>query len=494
MKRIFTLIGICTVLGIGICCVVFISGVLKFVLPGIFRSGGKGSTFPTHPGTVQAETLPSYYHQNGKDSHMYQEQKDGITIATKLGSDIFHQTGYLFVKLAADKDMVLPPRQNLPLNVAIVVDRSGSMQGSKLESVKQALLNVSSLFTERDQVALVVYDDDVQTLYSGNFHRVEFESLVRHITSGGSTNLEGGLKAGLLSVQNVQEGMNFREQPDMLNHVLLLSDGLANVGLDSPTALASMVEKYQDSDVTVSTVGVGSDYDENIMTAVAKAGRGKYYFMEDPTQAEQIFSEEFKTLGSVVARDIEVSLDLGPDFEVKRGVGYEMTAKNTFHPHNLSLGHDASYLFEVAAHTNRTGGTVLGTVKTTYFNVSTGRKETVAIPVKVELTTQDVNPLSDSDVYQEFMRSHIAEQMWQVDQDLNQVRNDDARKVLESSLQDLEYAAKRMPGVFGDELSKMRSKKVFLEAQGSRDVQQVESGRIFKKMNQSDSFSVQYNR
>lgn len=497
MKKIFIIIGICAVVGI-LGVLALVTDMVRFGSPKFSHLGEKQNILTSHHSTIHTATLPSFYHQTGQDSHSYQKQQAGVTVTTKLGSNSINQTGYLLVNLATDKDVVLPPRQNKPLNVAIVVDRSGSMAGSKLESVKQALHDVSSLFTERDTVSLVVYDDGVNVLYSENFNREKFDNLVTQISSGGSTNLEGGLKAGLKSVQTGQDGLNydkgFSQKSETLDHVLLLSDGLANVGLDSPTELASMVEKYQSKGVTVSTVGVGSDYDENIMTAVAKAGRGKYYFMESPTQAEGIFTGELKTLGSIVASDIEVTLDLGPDFEVKRGVGYELASKNSFRPHDLALGKNASYLFEILAKTSKTGGTVLGTVKTTYFNVSTSRKEVIELPVTVTLTTKEVNPLSDNEVYEEFMRSHVAEQMWQVDQDLDQVKNDQARSVLDNALNDLESAAQRMPSVFGAELTKVRSKKTYLEAQGSRDIKQEESGRIFKKSNQFDSFSVQYNR
>jgi Ca-activated chloride channel family protein len=502
MKDTFTVVGKLTVLGACLAGLFFLSEFSRLAVPNLVSWGfsvgeamlAKPLVIPHLSPPSPLAAIPNFYHQSGQNSKKHQKTHHGVTVSTKLGSDAFNQTGYLLVTLAADQNVALQPTTDVPLNVAIVVDRSGSMQGEKLESVKKALLNVAGMFSERDQVSLIVYDDHVQTLHSGAFDRTSFEKLVANITSGGSTNLEGGLKQGLQQVSQHTSVLEYRPQPNTINHVLLLSDGLANVGVDSPEGLASLVKQYREEGLTVSTVGVGSDYDENIMTSVAKAGQGKYYFMESPSQAEQIFSDELNLLASVVAREIEVDLNLDSPFRVKRGVGYELSSPQVFNPHDLSAGNQASYLFELEADTTRTGHVNLGTIKTTYFNVTTNRTETIEVPVSVELSSQEINPLSDNEVYQEFMRSHVAEQLWQVDHYLEEVNNDQARQVLNSAVSELESAAQRLPNAFNDELSRTRSKQVYLEAQGDRDIKSEASGRSFKKLNQADSYTVQYNR
>jgi Ca-activated chloride channel family protein len=497
-KDVFALIGCLAIFVVGYYSLRFVGEVLQSLVPAALSYGRARVTHwyrPTDP--APPLIIPTTYHQTGVSSKLYQKQLDGITVAAQFGSDSLYKDGYLMITLGADKNLVQPTQSNLPLNVAVVVDRSGSMSGEKLESVKNALLRLTNYLTPADKISLVVYDDKVQTLYSGAYQREAVVRLIASIETGGSTNLAGGLQEGLQKVQGGTElfsHFEYRQQSDMLNHVILLSDGLANVGMDSPPELAALVERYRNDGITVSTIGVGSDYDENIMTAIGRAGQGRYYFMESPTQAEQIFTEEMAQLDTVVAKDIKVSLDFNQSFQVKRGVGYEMSSANAFTPHNLSAGKEARYLFEIASRVGAGTAIKVGTVTVSYTAIKTGQRESIQIPLEIDVTTTEVNPLSDDGVYQEFMRSHVAEQLWQVDRHLDDVKNDEARSVLQSVRGELEAAARRMPAVFGKDLQSVEAKATFLEAQGSQDVQSAPAGRAFKKANQSESYTVQYNR
>ena len=160
------------------------------------------------------------------------------------------------------------------LNMALVLDRSGSMQGVKLEYIKQAACHVLDQMNEHDQVAVVVYDDSVQVIASSmkvsNGNRFELKQLISGINAGNMTTLGGGWLTGCKEIaQSAQDGT--------INRTLLLTDGLANVGeTDLEVLAAHAFELYKDS-ISTSTFGVGEGFNEHLLEAMANRGGGSFY-------------------------------------------------------------------------------------------------------------------------------------------------------------------------------------------------------------------------
>jgi Ca-activated chloride channel homolog len=200
------------------------------------------------------------------------------------------------------------------LNLALVLDRSGSMSGEKLEYVKQAACHVLDQLKEQDQVALVVYDDGIQVLAHNikvtNGNRFELKQLISGIKAGNMTNLGGGWLTGCKEIaSSAQEGM--------INRTMLLTDGLANVGETDLEVLAQHAfELYKDS-ISTSTFGVGEGFNEHLLEAMANRGGGNFYFIPKPDQIPQIFLKEFNDLIGITARKVEIKLDLPDSIEWK---------------------------------------------------------------------------------------------------------------------------------------------------------------------------------
>ena len=208
-------------------------------------------------------------------------------------------------------ELVSPPapaREREPLRLALVIDRSGSMTGPKLETTKEAAICLVRRLSPADHLALVAYDDEVNLLAPlAPVDRAVLEATIRGIFPGGSTNLSGGWLKG---VEELKRG-----DGDGVLRVLLLTDGLANVGITEPAQLVEMTRGAAEAGIGTTTIGFGADFDEALLTKMADAGRGTGHFAATPDDAPRIFAQEFEDLVSVVAQN--VSVEVRPSEEVQ---------------------------------------------------------------------------------------------------------------------------------------------------------------------------------
>jgi Mg-chelatase subunit ChlD len=182
-----------------------------------------------------------------------------------------------------------------PLQIALVADRSGSMDGEKLEITKDALAQFVRSVGPRGRIAVLTYDDEVQLVCDLEPASESLARRIESIESGGSTNLYAGWVAGAKLV-----GRGGR--------VILLSDGLANVGrITAAEPLARhAATSYERFGVTTTTIGVGHDYDERLMAGMARAGGGAHYFAQSAGQIVAAFSQERYSAGAVVIESVSV--------------------------------------------------------------------------------------------------------------------------------------------------------------------------------------------
>ena len=221
---------------------------------------------------------------------------------------------HLLISLSAP---VAPPRAGrLPLNVALVLDRSGSMAGErKFELAREALKQSLSMLRPEDRFTIVVYDHDVDVLVpstpaSATAKRRALAAL-NEVGPRGSTNLHGGWMAGATEVAAFLN-------TEGVTRVLLLTDGLANDGLAEPAQLASLAAELRHRRITTSTFGVGDDFDERLLRDIAHEGGGNFYFVESPLQIPDLLTSELGEALAVVARDaaLQVALPAGAEAKV----------------------------------------------------------------------------------------------------------------------------------------------------------------------------------
>ena len=223
-------------------------------------------------------------------------------------------------------------------DLVIVLDRSGSMEGQKIEDARQAVLRLIDRLTDQDRLALVTYSDGVRTVtplvFMDDDHRLQARTAVDAVYSGGGTNLGGGLQQGLeLLTQTAGE--------DRQRKVILISDGLANKGVVDPTALGRMAGGAVERNYTVSTVGVGYDFNEILMTTIADHGAGRYYFLENPNAFAKVFEKEFQATRNVAATGLEIHIPLKNGLQLVHAGGYPIQIKDGWaavHPGDLLSG------------------------------------------------------------------------------------------------------------------------------------------------------------
>lgn len=210
-------------------------------------------------------------------------------------------------------------KRRTPLNLALVIDRSGSMSGAKIEKARQAAAVAVDQLGADDFFSLVAYDDEVRVIIPAqkigdDDSRAEMKAKIHRLEPGGSTALHAGVTTGAEQLREILDD-------EKVSRVILLSDGLANVGPSSPGELAKLGKSLRRDGISVSTIGLGDDYNEDLMTALAEASHANYYYVRDAEKLPGIFKEELGSVKSIVARRVELVIELATGVEVREVLG-----------------------------------------------------------------------------------------------------------------------------------------------------------------------------
>jgi Ca-activated chloride channel homolog len=212
----------------------------------------------------------------------------------------------------------VPGSKRMPVNLAVVIDRSGSMSGYKLQQAKQAARHLVGLLGPEDRLAIVHYGSDVKSqpsLPATPANRERMLQYIEGIWDDGGTNIGAGLHAGRSHVVTVRGDYS-------VNRIILLSDGQATEGITDDASLTEIVKSIRSEGVTVSAIGVGTDFNEDLMQGFAEYGAGAYGFLEDAGQLASLFQKDLQQASTSVARGVELTFQLPEGVMLGEVLGY----------------------------------------------------------------------------------------------------------------------------------------------------------------------------
>jgi len=235
---------------------------------------------------------------NGKELEVILDTRKQV-LASNLGESVD-----VLLRLRAHIQEVDTPSQRTPLAISLVIDRSGSMGEGRLTEAKRCALDLLSRLKDEDWVSVVIYDDQVEVLLetmSARMAKALLPLRLDEIQPRNMTNLHGGWLKGA-------ETLAPRAGRGMVSRVILLSDGQANRGLLEREAIYEQVRELASAGVTTSTVGIGFDFNEELMTGIATAGQGNSWYGQRAEDLAESFDAELSFLTSLVWQDVRVKL------------------------------------------------------------------------------------------------------------------------------------------------------------------------------------------
>ncbi len=274
-----------------------------------------------------------------------------------------------------------------PVNLALVIDKSGSMSGDKIARARDAAIEAVRRLDRNDRVTLVAFDNGVHTLYPaapvGDGR--EIEGIISEIMAGGGTNLHGGVTAGA-------EQLRRRIEDNFVHRVILLSDGQANVGPSSPDALGRLGARLVQDGISVTTIGLGLGFNEDLMTRLALRSDGNTYFAEHSEDLAGIFQRELGDVLSVVARRVVVEIEFPDGARPVRIIGREGRVEDrrvVVELNQLYGGQEKFALIEVALDPAKTGASrEVASARLRYEDAADARPASQTARITARFTTE----------------------------------------------------------------------------------------------------------
>lgn len=378
----------------------------------LFRFATIFMTIALFGGTSGAEQAP----QSQTDTHAKSaSSRPAFTLEPLLDHPVILKGSsdpvYLLLRFDAPEIPVEQRTDRPPLNLSLVLDRSGSMEDKgKMEYLKTAAKFAVDRLESTDHLSIVEYDDQITLLLKAQpvTDKDYIKSLIQGLFPRDSTNLTGGMMRGVEEVKREQSKF---DNSDILNRVLLLSDGLANTGVTDPSEIKQLVKQAKADGVRISAMGLGRDYDEDLMQMIAEHAGGNYYYIEHPNQMARIFEQELETLFATVAKDPKLTIEIGQKWNSAELLSSDETeviksvdGKLTMDLDNIYAGEKRSYLLRLDpkenALANNTDNLTIANITVSYFDIETGTQNSMSAIANASVVTDQaaVDQAANNDV------------------------------------------------------------------------------------------------
>jgi Ca-activated chloride channel homolog len=333
-----------------------------------------------------------------------------------------------------------------PINLALVIDRSGSMSGDKIERAREAALGLVRQLGDNDIVSLVAYDTDVETLVKAQRVREarrELESAIRGLEASGNTALHGGVSKGAAEIRrHLGES---RHVP----RIILLSDGQANVGPSSPEELGRLGASLMKEGISVSTIGLGLGFNEDLMTRLADRSDGNTYFVQESDDLPRIFAAELGDVLNVVARRVVVEIEFPAGVRPLRFVGREGVMhgqKAELSLNQLYGGQEKFALIEVEVSPTKPGeNREIARARLSYENASSQRNATAEAARNITFSADDAEVVKSANhkLQADYAANVLAKAKDEAIAHADAGRRDEAARVLRDNAASLSVIGRR---------------------------------------------------
>jgi Ca-activated chloride channel family protein len=288
--------------------------------------------------------------------------------------------------------------RRLPLNLALVIDRSGSMEGEPLDYVKRACAYVVDLLEPTDILSIVTFEEQVDVLVPARrvVNKTLLKEHINRIEVGNTTNLYDGVVVGCQQVASIMsEGY--------VDRVLLLTDGEPTAGIKDFASIVGQVAEQKSRGITVTALGFGPEYNEELMAGIARQSGGNYYYISRPEQIPEVFRRELESLLTITARNLRFRLGLSRWVQLRQIYGRQFGSPDPRHAEvglvDIERGSAMSVLCEMEFQPRPAGVYRVAKADLSYDDAVSGRSETISCDVEFEFTTDaalvsaNVNPI-----------------------------------------------------------------------------------------------------
>lgn len=393
---------------------------------------------------------------------------------------------YLYVNVRSGAGAADKPR--IPLNISLVLDRSGSMAGDKIVYAQRAAKFLIDQLSTSDYLSIVNYDNKIEVT-SGSQpvkNKEALKSAVDKIFHRGATNLSGGMLEGYTQVKSTRK-------EGYVNRVLLLTDGLANEGITDPEQLKKLAEKkYQEEGIALSTFGLGADYNEDLLTMLAETGRANYYFIDSADKIPQLFARELKGLLSVVAQNAWAQVSIPEGLECLHVYGYPYEIKDgkvMIRFNDIYANDEKAILIKLKSRISFTDNLrfdcTLGYTDATTFDQV---KESKPVQIKVTTDTELIQKGEDKSVQEMLALFESTEHFDDIMSDVDKGNYESARRKGAAAVKVLKERQVRYSSPKLDE--QVKKMTTYVQKMDSVEVMHESEKKIFQKTNKSLNYNV----
>lgn len=299
-----------------------------------------------------------------------------------LRDETFLQIGFTTHRLTEESNYK-------PVNICLVIDRSGSMSGEKMEKTKLAMATFVRKLRPQDKISIVEFDTEADAILpatnADNLERML--NAIQKIYARGGTDLNEGILLGYKElVKNATK--------EYASRLVILTDAMTNTGELNPAEIVRLSNVYKEEyDVDFALIGVGVDFNNALSRKLTEQDRCQIHFIHDVAQIEKVFNEEAESLLSSVSKEIEMEIVLPDGIEVEKVYGYSPVIegnKMRFTLKNMNAGLTQIFLFKMKEKQAQSEAIA---INVTYFDTQKGEKEvenmSVFFPTERKLKTPD---------------------------------------------------------------------------------------------------------